>query len=280
MSKNQLYFGDNLEVLQNYIDDESIDLVYLDPPFNSNQDYNILFAEKNGSQAAAQIKAFGDTWIWDEAAIKVYNNFVEKGPPKVSQVMQAFKQMLGGNDVLAYLAMMAPRLVELHRVLKQTGSIYLHCDPTANHYLKILMDAVFGVRNFKNDIIWQRFKFHADAHRFGRVTDRILFYTKNSDFAFNILRKPFSEEYIKSKFVHVDENGRRFRLSDLNPPSGRGPIYEFCGIIRPWRCSEEKMRELDNKGYIYKKSKVPQLKRYLDELEGQAVHELWDDISN
>ena len=142
---NTLYYGDNLDILHRYIADESVDLIYLDPPFNSNQSYNVLFAEQDGSRSAAQIKAFGDTWRWDQSAAAAYEEVVERGG-KVSEAMQAFRKFLGHNDMLAYLAMMAPRLVELRRVLKPTGSIYVHCDPTASHYLKLLMDAVFGRR--------------------------------------------------------------------------------------------------------------------------------------
>ena len=152
---NLLYYGDNLEVLRRHIESETIDLVYLDPPFNSSQSYNVLFAEQNGSRSAAQIKAFEDTWRWDQAAAESYQSVVEAGG-KVSQAMQAFRQFLGDNDMLAYLAMIAPRLVELRRALKPTGSLYLHCDPTASHYLKIILDSIFGGGNFKNEIVWQR----------------------------------------------------------------------------------------------------------------------------
>jgi adenine specific DNA methylase Mod len=140
---NHLYYGDNLDVLKIHVKDETVDLIYLDPPFKSNQDYNVLFAEKDGTAAAAQFKAFEDTWEWNRASAASYEQIVEGGG-RVSDVMQAFRRFLSTNDMLAYLTMMAPRLVELHRVLKPTGSIYLHCDPTASHYLKLLMDAVFG----------------------------------------------------------------------------------------------------------------------------------------
>jgi len=173
---------------------------------------------------------------------------------------------------------MAPRLVELRRVLKPTGSIYLHCDPTASHYLKVLMDATLGPAGFRNEIVWKRFNFHADARRFGRVSDRILFYTKTQDFIFNALRVPFSDEYLSSKFVYEDERGR-FRLDNLNPPGGRGPVYEFHGVTKPWRFTRDKMVKLDADGRIHTGSRIPQLKRYLDELQGQAVHELWSDIA-
>jgi DNA modification methylase len=196
----------------------------------------------------------------------------------VTKAIDAFRVLLGENDVMAYLVMMTPRLLEIHRVLKSTGSMYLHCDPTASHYLKVISDQIFGPTNFRNEIVWKRFNFHADAKRFGRVTDRLLFFTKSDTFTFNQLRVPFSEEYLASHFRYQDDDGRVFRLDNLNPPGGRGPVYEFHGQTRPWRFTEEKMRELDADGYIWTQSKVPQLKRYLDELAGQAIHELWDDI--
>ena len=147
MDSNSLYYGDNLDILRRYVRDESADLIYLDPPFNSNQTYNVLFQEKDGSQSASQIKAFGDTWHWDEQAARSFEETVEAGG-QVAESMRAFRQILGSNDMLAYLSMMAPRLVELRRVLKETGSLFLHCDPTASHYLKIVLDSIFGPINF------------------------------------------------------------------------------------------------------------------------------------
>jgi site-specific DNA-methyltransferase (adenine-specific) len=178
MAENVLYYGDNLDILRRYIKDETIDLIYLDPPFKSEQDYNVLFAEQNGSRAAAQIKAFEDTWQWDQAAAKAYQEIVETGPQRVSQVMQGFRTFLGESDMMAYLSMMAPRLVELKRVLKPSGSIYLHCDPTASHYLKMLMDAVFGPENFQNEIVWCYKTGGATKRRFARKHDTLLFYGK------------------------------------------------------------------------------------------------------
>ncbi len=178
---NQLYYGDNLDVLRLHVADESVDLVYLDPPFNSNANYNVLFAERDGTQAAAQIKVFDDTWRWDEGAARAYEDVVEAGG-RVSQVMQAFRTFLGESDMLAYLAMMAPRLVELRRVLKPTGSLYLHCDSTASHYLKMLLDAVFGPVNFRNEIVWRYKKYQkAEMRYFTRNSDRILFYLKSAE---------------------------------------------------------------------------------------------------
>lgn len=195
---NTLYYGDNLDILQRYVDDESVDLIYLDPPFKSNQDYNVLFAEQDGSRAAAQIVAFEDTWRWDRIASEAYERTVELGG-NVSKVMQAFYTFLGASDMTAYLAMMAPRLVALHKALRTTGSIYLHCDPTASHYLKMLMDAIFGPRNFRNEIVWRYKKYQkAEMRYFTRNSDRILFY----------VRTPEADDNFKPQFIELDEPKR------------------------------------------------------------------------
>ena len=165
MNQNVLYYGDNLDILRRYVKDETVDLVYLDPPFNSNATYNVLFAEQNGTRAAAQIKAFEDTWTWYQEAAREYEETVEAGS-RVADALRAFWTFLGPSNMLAYLAMVAPRLVELHRVLKPTGSIYLHCDPTASHYLKMLMDGIFGAQNFRNEVIWKRTTSHSSAKKY------------------------------------------------------------------------------------------------------------------
>jgi site-specific DNA-methyltransferase (adenine-specific) len=152
---NYLYYGDNLDVLRRHGETESVDLVYLDPPFDSNQNYNALFEEQNGSRAASQIHAFEDTWIWTQETETVFTEIAAAGG-RVSDCLRAFRSFLGEPDMLAYLVMMAPRLIELRRTMKSTASIYLHCDPTSSHYLKVLMDRVFGPANFRNEIIWQR----------------------------------------------------------------------------------------------------------------------------
>ncbi len=202
LAMNTLYYGDNLDVLRRHIKDETVDLVYLDPPFNSNQDYNILFAEQNGSQSAAQIKAFEDTWRWDSAAASAYHDVVEQGG-KISEAMQAFRRFLGDNDMLAYLAMMAPRLKELNRVLKPTGSMYLHCDPTASHYLKLLMDAVFGKTAFRNEIVWHYRKWPSGHRQFQRNHDIILFYAKTNSEA-----RPFHMQYMERTASTIKRFGK------------------------------------------------------------------------
>lgn len=302
---NMLYYGDNLGILRSrnplYIPDESVDLVYLDPPFNSNQDYNVLFQEEDGTRAAAQVKAFEDTWHWDQASASAFDDVVRAGGP-VADAMVAFERLLGHNDMLAYLSMMAPRLVELKRVLKPTGTIYLHCDPTASHYLKMLMDAVFGKENFRNEIVWKRTHAHGSAKRYGPVHDIVLFYAKTPAYAWENPRQLHSEEYISDHFTERDEEGRLFQpisltgsgtragfsgkpWKDVDPTKvGRhwalpGDVLESLGIIGG--TSQEKLDALDKAGLIYwpgKEDGTPRLKWYADALKGQAVPDIWTDI--
>lgn len=212
--ENTLYYGDNLDILRRYIPDESVGLVYLDPPFNSNATYNVLFAEQNGSRAAAQIKAFEDTWRWDRAAAEAYQETVEAGG-RVSQAMQAFRQFLGDSDMLAYLSMMAPRLVELRRVLKSTGSIYLHCDPTASAHLRLLMDAIFKPGNFLNEIIWHyQTSSGAPKKWLHRNHDTILRYAANNPefVTWHHPREPWLEATLRK--WQRDEQGRIYRVQN------------------------------------------------------------------
>ncbi len=276
---NTLFYGDNLDVLRKHVADASVDLVYLDPPFNSNRDYNVLFKEQSGAESPAQIKAFGDTWRWANAALD-WDNFPELCPnPRVQDLMEGFLKMLGRNDVSAYLVMMAPRLYHLHRVLRPTGSLYLHCDPTASHYLKLLLDAIFGPQNYRNEIIWERTGAHNDAKRWGRVTDTILYYTKSSICTFNSVRTEHSQDHLTKRFRYIDDNGRKFWPNTCLAPGGRGPLYEWNGHSRNWRFTKERMTELDAKGDIYYSERgVPYRKNYLDELQGQSVQNLWADI--
>lgn len=227
-NQNILYYGDNLKVLKQHIKDESIDLIYLDPPFKSNQDYNVIFQEQNGSRSRAQIKAFEDTWRWDQEALEAYHHIVENGPEKVSRVMQAFRTFLGDTDMLAYLSMMAPRLVELKRVLKPTGSIYLHCDPTASHYLKMLMDAVFDVENYLNEIVWHYRKWPVGKYTFQRNHDILLFYSRSQtrDRTFNQLYMERTQSTLKrfgtSKIISgYDADGHRIP-SQLDEEESKG----------------------------------------------------------
>ena len=281
---NQLYYGDNLDVLRRHIKDQTVDLVYLDPPFNSNASYNVLFAEKDGSRAAAQIKAFEDTWEWNQLSAAAYQEVVERGG-QVSRALQAFRTLLGTNNMLSYLAMMAPRLVELRRVLKGTGSIYLHCDSTASHYLKLLMDSIFGPQCFRNEIIWKRTTAHSDSRRWSAVSDTILFYSRGDTFTWHPPRDEHDEEYLADKYRHQDKDGRRYTLDNMTSPHPRpNMMYEWRGFPCPaagWRYSRETMAGLDAEGRIWypeDKTKRPRLKRYLDENPGRVTDNIWADI--
>ncbi len=174
---NTLFYGDNLKILQEYIPDNYVDLIYLDPPFNSKANYNVLFKEPSGELSESQIIAFEDTWHWTKESESAYHEIIENTPPNVSEMVQCFRGFLRQNDYMAYLTMMCIRLLELKRVLKTTGSIYLHCDPTASHYLKILMDTIFEAKNFQNEIIWHYRGGGVSKKRFGRRHDIILFFT-------------------------------------------------------------------------------------------------------
>ena len=215
MGQNLLYYGDNLDVLRRHIDDESVDLIYLDPPFNSNADYNVLFAEKDATKSHAQIKAFEDTWQWDLEAAQEYAEVLRSGHDRVAKALKGMYEFLGGSDMMAYLSMMALRLIELRRVLKRTGSIYLHCDPTASHYLKIIMDAVFGPENFCNELIWKRTSSHNDAKRFAGVHDVILYYGKSAALTWNPQHVAHGENYLKTHYNKLDKNGRVYRLDNI-----------------------------------------------------------------
>lgn len=300
-----LYFGDNLDILRRYVKDESVDLVYLDPPFNSNATYNVLFGGKGGAKSAAQIQAFDDTWHWDDAAAAAFHEVVTN--PETSEgagtALRAFRSLLGDGDMLAYLCMMAPRLVELRRVLKSTGSIYLHCDPTASHYLKVLMDAVFGPRFFRNEIIWKRTGAHGSAGRYARIHDVLLFYTKSSDHTWTTPRAALGSDYLDSKFRFADSTtGKRFQDIALTGPGitggdsgqpwrghdpttiGRhwalpGKVLDAAGIAR--RTAQETLDALDAAGWIYWPQRgkgFPRLKWYADMAVGAVQADMWSDI--
>jgi DNA modification methylase len=288
MSDNLLYYGDNLDILRRYIKDETVDLIYLDPPFNSNVTYNVLFGEQNGSHAAAQIRAFEDTWRWDQASARTYQETVEAGG-RLSQALQGLYQLLGYSNMMAYLAMMAPRLVELHRVLKATGGIYLHCDPTASHYLKLVMDAVFGPENFRNEIIWQRALAKALATRALPTNhDVILCYQKTPAAFYNASAtyQPYDEANLDAKtaakYHHRDQSGRRYQLTSLINPNPDRPnlTYEFLGVTRVWRWTKDRMEEAYDSGLIVQTApgRVPRFKRYLDEQRGRPLGDVWTDI--
>jgi DNA modification methylase len=305
-SLNYLFYGDNLDVLDRYIPKECVDLVYLDPPFKSNQDYNVLFAEKDGEQSAAQILAFGDTWHWDQSAVSAYHDVLNYGG-KTADALKAFRSFLGDSDMMAYLAMMAPRLLELRRVMKPTASIYLHCDPAASHYLKMLMDAVFGGENFKNEITWKRTSSHNRAKRWGPIHDTILFYSKSTKSTCNRVLQQLDESYVLSFYRFEDDHGR-YRIGDLTGPGTR---KGDSGM--PWRnvdptskgrhwepppdralpdwfkfpkrysslSIQARLDVLDSQGLIFwpkKSDGVPGFKRYITEKSGAPIQDIILDI--
>lgn len=286
ITQNTLFYGDNLPILREYFPDECIDLIYLDPPFNSSRSYNVLFKEEGGEEAEAQITAFEDTWHWNAATEMSYHEMIQNAPANVARMIGALREFVGTNQMMAYLVMMATRLVELHRVLKPTGSLYLHCDPTASHYLKIILDTIFGVENFRSEIVWQRTNVHSDSKTWSAVSDNILFYTKTNTFTWNTIYLPHSEEHIASKYKNVDANGRHYTLSDMTSPNPRpNMMYEWKGFPYPpngWRYSKETMKKLDTEGLIWypnDKAKRPRLMRYLDEMPGTLVTTVWTDIN-
>ncbi|HQU93866.1 MAG TPA: site-specific DNA-methyltransferase, partial [Pyrinomonadaceae bacterium] len=290
---NTLYYGDNLNILRDYIKDESVDLIYLDPPFNSNRNYNVLFKNETGTESESQITAFEDTWHWNLQAEQTYNELINE-PDQVGRMVEAFRSFIGQNQMMAYLVMMAVRLKELHRVLKPTGSLYLHCDPTASHYLKILLDTIFGGTNFRNEIVWKRQTAHSDAKkRFGNLIDVILFYGKTSDAFFRPVYGEHDPEYIKKFYRHDDNDGRGvYQLADMTSPNPRpNMMYDWKGFSFPtngWRYEKATMERLDNEGRIYYPTdnagnydtgKRLRLKRYLNDLEGSIVTNVWTDIN-
>lgn len=282
---NTLYYGDNLNILREYISDESVDLIYLDPPFNSNRSYNVLFKDESGLASDAQIAAFDDSWHWGATAERTYQDLIANAPMNVAQMIGALRQFVGANQMMAYLVMMAARLVELHRVLKPTGSLYLHCDPTASHYLKILLDMIFGVENFRNEIVWKRSHPKGQAFtRFARNHDIILAYSKQIDLSiWNAQYFGEITDKTLSQYNLMDENGRRYQLTSLLNPNPDRPnlTYTFKGKTKVWRWTKERMEEEDKRGNIVVPrggEGIPRYKRFLDEQEGIPIDDTWVDI--
>jgi len=290
---NKLFFGDNLNWLRDAKEfpDASVDLVYLDPPFNSKRDYNLLFKSPKGQESEAQIEAFEDTWHWNQQAEREFDEILNQEKTEVAGMMRALRDFLGENDLMAYLTMMANRLLELHRVLKPTGSLYLHCDPTASHYLKIVLDGVFGKENFESEIIWKRYGSHNDAKTYGAVHDTILFYPKSKDFTFNKQYDEHSDEYVEERFRFADPDGRKWAEQNLSSPNPRPNLtYPFTAkngtTYQPpkngWKCTPERMQQLDDENRLHYPAKEDgrlRLKSYLDELPGQPIQDVWVDLS-
>lgn len=283
---DRLYYGDNLDILRAHIPDESVDLVYLDPPFNSNASYNILFRSPTGIGADASIEAFDDSWSWGPAAAGALMDITNSGNHRLHVLMQAMRAAIGENAMMAYLVMMAVRLQQLHRVLRPSGSLYLHCDPTASHYLKLVLDAVFGVENFRNELIWQRTAAKGDAgNKFGAVHDCILFYAKSADALLVPIYAVKDAAYI-SRFRLNDDDGRGpYRLAPLDSPNLR-PNLTYCykGFAPPakgWRVSHAVMKQLDDENRLaFPRTATGRIarKHYLSEQEGRKLADVWIDL--
>ena len=284
MNTNQLYYGDNLDILRTHIPDESVDLIYIDPPFNSNQAYNVIFSETDGSSSQAQIQAFEDTWRWGETTEQAYHELVVTAPHLLVETIKSFRGFLTETNLMAYLVMMALRLVELHRALKPTGSFYLHCDPTASHYLKIILDQIFGAQTFRNEIIWKRTHAHGNAEfQFGAIHDTLFFYNKSNKPRFHSQFEPYAAGEIEKRFPYIETGtGRRFASQNLTNYNKDRPnlTYEWNGHTRTWLFTKEKMAELDRQDKIYYSSTgYPRLKQYLDESQGSPIGDIWLNIS-
>jgi DNA modification methylase len=241
-----IYCGDNLDQLRK-LPDACVDLIYIDPPFNSNRNYEVFWGETK------EKRSFEDRH----------------------------------ESTKAYIEYMRPRCIELHRVLKKTGSFYYHCDWHASHYVKVMLDQIFGENQFQNEIVWKRSDAHSDskqgAQHYGRVHDSIFFYTKSDNYVFNTIYNPLPESTVENWYRYVEEGtGRRYNKADVTGPGGAAkgnPFYEWKGVKKYWRYSKEKMEQLDKEGLlVYSKSGMPYQKRYLDESKGVPLQSWWDDI--
>ena len=291
METNVLYYGDNLDIMRHrndhgdhdYFPDASVDLVYLDPPFNSQQSYNVLFREHDTSWSPAQIEAFEDTWHWTTDTEHTFHD-VLNSTSTVAKLLSAIVEGVGRNDVTAYLVMMTIRLIELHRVLKPNGSLFLHCDPTMSHYIKLVLDQIFGSTHFRNEIVWKRFSSHGNVYRsFGRVHDILLFCTKGDNYTWNQVYRPLKEDYVKSFFTYTEpETSRIYRLQNVFNPNKNRPnlTYEWNGHVRVWKWTKERMQQLHDAGLlVYSKTGlIKGMKQYLDESKGEKLPDIWDDI--
>jgi DNA modification methylase len=317
ITANTLFYGDNLPILREYIADASVDLVYLDPPFNSNRNYNVLFKDEHGSESEAQITAFEDTWHWNAAAEQTYQELITNTGGEVSTMIGALRSFIGPSQMLAYLVMMAARLVELHRVLKPTGSLWLHCDPTASHYLRTILDTIFGPRNFLNEVSWKRSSAHSDSkqgmRRCGKIHDVLLVYTKTQEYTWNTQFMPYDALYLESEYRHVTPQGRRYKETDLTAAKPGGdtsyewrvkrpigsenrwqadldneyliprPGYEYQAVRpyngRYWAYSKDNLLQFARSGHlIHRETGMPRLVQFADEMPGIALQDLWDDI--
>lgn len=295
---NRLFYGDNLQVLREHIKDESVDLIYLDPPFNSKRDYNLLFKSPKGHESEAQITAFEDSWHWGEQAAREFEQLLHQPNTSVAEMMHALRRFLGENDMMAYLTMMANRLLELHRVLTPRGSLYLHCDPTASHYLRVVLDGVFGKENMRNEIIWRRTGAHNSARRYGPVHDTIFFYSKSKDFRWNRVFRPYLKGHVETYFKKEDARGRYWSNALTGAgtrngesgkpwrgfnPTAKGRHWAIPGIIAEELGIEdlellEKLDAMHEAGFINipeNPDSMPEYRQYLHTSKGVSLQDVW-----
>jgi len=314
---NHLYYGDNLEVLREHVNDETVDLIYLDPPFNSKANYNVLFKSPEGTQSQAQIEAFEDTWHWNDSAERAFDEVMASGNGEAAELLRSMRMFLKENDMMAYLTMMAIRLLKLHCVLKPTGILFLHCDPNASHYLKLILDSIFGVKRFLNEISWKRSSAHSDSKqgmkRCGRIHDIIFIYSKTEEYTWNTLYTPYTPEYLESEYRHVAPDDRRYKETDLTAAKPGGDVeyewrvkrslapgarweadlsdeyktpkddYAYKFVVpydgRYWGYSKTNLIGFAKSGHlIHRKTGMPRLVQYADDMPGIALQDLWDDI--
>ena len=271
-----IWTGDNLDILRG-LNSETVDLIYLDPPFNSNRDYEAPV----GTSAAGT--AFKDTWTLSDLDV-AWMGIIADEHPALHRTIEA-AGLTHGKSMQSYLCMMAIRLLEMRRVLKQTGSIYLHCDPTANHYLKLIMDSIFGAEQFRSQIVWRRTNAKGLAFKgYPNNADLLLYYSRSDEFTWNRPFRPHDPSYVEKFYKHIEpETGRRYQLDNLVNPNPDRPnlTYEFLGVTRVWRWTRERMQEAYEQGLVVQQrpGAVPRFKRYLDEMQGNPIDTLWDDIS-
>lgn len=279
-----LHVADNLEMLGS-LADESVGLIYLDPPFNSGRSYDLVGRSRQG-QGAGRTAAFSDTFAWSDGTERALRSLPSLVPSDVLELVRTLTGALGRRDISAYLVMMAPRLVEMRRVLTDAGSLYLHCDAAASHYLKVLLDAVFGAANFRNEIIWKRTHAHSGSRRFGPVHDTILFYSKTNAYRWNKGYAAYPEAYLERYYTHENERGR-YQLITCTAPGDREGTrahYEWHGQLPPpgrhWAWQRERMEAFEREGRLnHSANGIPRLKRYVDDAPGVQLQDIWTDIN-
>ena len=278
----QIHMGDNIEVLSG-LDNESVTLAYLDPPFNSGRSYDALIG-LNRTSAGSEVSAFDDRWYWEPASshLTVMRDLL---PSETYKYFVTLFGLIGKNSLSTYLAWLTPRLYLTYESLSDQGSLYLHCDSTSSHYLKHVLDKIFGPANFQNEIIWRRTHAHSSAHRFGPVHDVILYYTKSSNRIWNPMYINYDTNYIDKYYTHNDEKGQYQSITCSAPGdrTGTRAHYEWRGKLPPpgrhWAWTREQMEDFESTGrLVYSANGVPRLKRYVDDGLGVAIQDVWADI--